>query len=74
MSDAKAHLRRLLILVGNSLTVVGCLALVLHVGGLATADAVFAGSSLGIRAVGSVAVTGCLLSAIGYGMTDYLEN
>jgi hypothetical protein len=32
------------------------------------------GLSSGTRIVGSVAITGCLLSAIGYGIVDYLDN
>ncbi len=32
------------------------------------------GISSGIRTIGSVAITGCLLSAIGYGVADYLDN
>jgi hypothetical protein len=32
------------------------------------------GLSSGMRIVGSVAITGCLLSAIGYGIVDYLDN
>jgi len=32
------------------------------------------GISSGMRTMGSVAITGCLLSAIGYGVADYLDN
>jgi hydroxyethylthiazole kinase-like sugar kinase family protein len=32
------------------------------------------GISSGMRTMGSVAITGCLLSAIGYGVVDYLDN
>ncbi len=72
--DAKAFLHRLLILAGNSLTAIGCLGLMLHAGGSMTAHSFFAGASLGIRGIGAVAITGCLLSAVGYGIVDYLEK
>jgi hypothetical protein len=32
------------------------------------------GLSSGIRVIGSVAIAGCLLSAIGYGISDYINN
>lgn len=32
------------------------------------------GISSGIRIIGSIAITGCLLCAIGYGVADYLDN
>ncbi len=32
------------------------------------------GMSSGIRVIGSVAIAGCLLSAIGYGIEEYLEK
>jgi hypothetical protein len=32
------------------------------------------GLSSGVRVIGSVAIAGCLLSAIGYGIVDYLEK
>ena len=31
------------------------------------------GLSSGVRMVGTFAIAGCLLSAIGYGITDYLN-
>jgi len=61
-------------LVGNSLTAAGCIALILGVSGLVSADPFHDGSFLGVRAFGSVTIAGCLLSAIGYGIVDYLEG
>lgn len=63
-----------LIKVGNSLTAVGCAGLLLSLSGLINADYFAIGISSGIRVIGSVAIAGCLLSAIGYGIVDFLEN
>ena len=73
MNTAKRRLSRVLILVGNSLTVTGSIALIAGVSGLVSADLILAGAGFGIRAAGSVTITGCLMSAVGYGMVDYLE-
>jgi hypothetical protein len=32
------------------------------------------GLSAGVRIIGTVAISGCLLSAIGYGVSDYLKS
>jgi hypothetical protein len=42
--------------------------------GLVSIEFFAMGLSSGMRIVGSVAITGCLLSAIGYGIVDYLDN
>ena len=60
-----------LILVGNLLTAVGCVGLVLSMSGLIQAELFSIGISSGVRVIGSVAVSGCLLSAIGYGTVEY---
>ena len=73
MNTAKRRLSRLLVLVGNSLTATGCIALIAGVTGLVSADPFLAGTAFGVRATGSVIITGCLMSAIGYGIVDYLE-
>jgi hypothetical protein len=62
---------RRLIIVGNTLTVIGCMGLLLAASGLINAASFSIGISSGIRVIGSIAITGCLLSAIGYGMVDY---
>ena len=64
----------LLILVGNSLTAIGCVGLVLTLSGLIQAELFAIGISSGVRVIGSVAVTGCLLSAIGYGVIEDFER
>ena len=65
---------RLLIVVGNVLTVIGCVGLLLAVTGLMPAQSFAIGISSGIRVIGSLAVAGCLLSAIGYGIEEHLDN
>ena len=74
MTNARRHVFRLLIVVGNSLTLIGCAGLILSASGLINAEAFAIGISSGVRVIGSVAITGCLLSAIGYGIVDYLED
>ena len=70
----KKYISGLLILVGNSLTAIGCFGLVLALSGLIQAEFFALGISSGIRVIGSVAVSGCLLSAIGSGMVEYFEK
>jgi hypothetical protein len=65
---------RLLTVVGNVLTVIGCVGLLLAVTGLMPAQSFAIGISSGIRVIGSLAVAGCLLSAIGYGIEEHLDN
>ncbi|MCX7139136.1 MAG: hypothetical protein NTW47_21585 [Proteobacteria bacterium] len=74
MITVKKYISGLLILVGNSLTAIGCFGLVLALSGLIQAEFFALGISSGIRVIGSVAVAGCLLSAIGYGMVEYFEK
>jgi hydroxyethylthiazole kinase-like sugar kinase family protein len=64
----------MLILVGNTLTVTGCLGLVLGAIGVVDPEHFAIGISSGVRIVGSVAITGCLLSAMGYGILDLQER
>jgi len=68
----KVH--RLLIVVGNALTVIGCIGLLLAATGLIPAQSFAVGISSGIRVIGSLAIAGCLLSAIGYGIEEYFEK
>jgi len=70
----KKYISGMLILVGNSLTAIGCVGLVLALSGLIQAEFFALGISSGIRVIGSVAVAGCLLSAIGYGVVEYFEK
>ena len=75
----KAHgtlkrLSRILTLVGNTFVVNGCLGLVLGMLGLYNMDVFAFGLSAGVRIIGTVAIAGCLFSAIGYGITDYMSK
>jgi hypothetical protein len=65
---------RVPIVVGNVLTVIGCVGLLLVAAGLVSAQFFAIGISSGVRVIGSVAIAGCLLSAIGYGVEEYLEK
>ncbi|MBC7656270.1 MAG: hypothetical protein H7147_03735 [Frankiaceae bacterium] len=60
-----------LTLLGNTHTAVGCMGLLLALSGVIDAQSFAVGISSGIRVIGTVAITGCLLSAIGYGLADY---
>ena len=60
--------------VGNALTIIGCFGLLLALIGAINAELFAVGISSGVRVIGAVAVTGCLLSAIGYGLADYFEK
>jgi hypothetical protein len=63
----------LLIVVGNSLTFMGCMGLLLVWSGAVDMQFFAIGISSGIRVIGSVAIAGCLLSAIGYGLVERLQ-
>lgn len=67
-------LTKLCIFVGNFLTVVGVIAIISGFIGFYDFDVVSYGLSSGARMVGSVAIAGCLLSAIGYGISDFFIN
>lgn len=67
-------IQRVLVLVGNTLTVIGCLGLALVAIGVIDPVHFVIGISSGVRVIGSVAIAGCLLSAIGYGILDLQER
>ena len=74
MNTTENYIYRPLTMLGNALTIIGCLGLLYAVSGVIDADSFAVGISSGIRVIGTVAVTGCLLSAIGYGLADYFEK
>lgn len=74
VGTSKKLICRSFILVGNLLTLIGCVGLILGSLGLIPIEFFAMGISSGMRIMGSVAITGCLLSAIGYGVVDYLDN
>jgi len=59
---------------GIFLIVVGCVGLLLGLLGVINLDLFAFGLSAGIRVVGSVAISGCLLSAIGYGTREFINQ
>lgn len=59
---------------GMVLTVIGCLGLVLGVAGVYDMQIFAFGLSAGVRIVGSVAIAGCLLSALSYGILDFVDQ
>ena len=77
MSEARSFSKsvyRLMTLTGNTLAVMGCTGLVLGVLGVFDMDHFSFGLSSGVRIIGTVAIAGCLLSAIGYGISDYVNK
>lgn len=71
MSAAKRFVCKALIRVGNSLAVIGCVGLILELCRVIPAEFFAIGMSSGIRVIGSVAIAGCLMSAMGYGAVEY---
>ena len=71
MKTTQKFISRPLTLLGNTLTIVGCLGLLLALSGVIDPSLFAVGLSSGIRVIGTVAITGCLLSAIGYGLAEY---
>jgi hypothetical protein len=67
-------IQRMLVVVGNTLTLIGCLGLALGVIGVIDPGHFAIGISSGIRVIGSVAIAGCLFSAIGYGISDLQQR
>lgn len=71
VSPVKRLIQKLLVLSGNTLTLIGCIGLLLSATGFVSLESFATGISSGVRVIGSVAIAGCLLSAIGYGIVDY---
>ena len=65
---------RFIALTGNAVAAFGCIGLILGVLGVFDMEIFSFGLSSGIRIIGSVAIAGCLLSAIGYGFYDYVND
>lgn len=70
----KTNIAKVLTLIGNILTLTGSSCLLLGITGFLSLDIFSFGLSSGIRMVGMVVISGCLLSAIGYGFLDYVEE
>jgi hypothetical protein len=71
MKNYKHAIISLMIVIGNGLTGIGCLGLILGFIGVFSFESVAFGLSSGIRIIGSIAIAGCMLSAIGHGFLDY---
>jgi hydroxyethylthiazole kinase-like sugar kinase family protein len=67
-------IQRILVYVGNTLTVIGCVGLVLGALGVIDPEVFAFGISSGVRVIGSVAIVGCLVSAISYGILELQER
>ncbi len=65
---------KLITALGILLTVVGFLGLLLGLLGVFNLDIFAFGLSAGIRVVGSVAIAGCLLGAIGYWTKEFIDQ
>lgn len=74
LKDVTSRICQITYLIGNTLTVFGCLALLFGVLEMFDMDKFSFGLSSGVRVIGTVAILGCLLSAIGYGVSDYLKS
>jgi len=74
VNTAMRFICKTLIRVRNSLTVIGCVGLMLDLWGVVPAEFFAMGISSGIRVIGSVAIAGCPLSAMGYCTVEYSEQ
>jgi len=74
LSPLIQFIQRVLVLIGNVLTVMGCLGLAMAAIGFIDPERFAIGISSGVRVIGSVAIAGCLFSAIGYGILDLQER
>ena len=74
MHASMHFIQRALVVIGNTLTVLGCLGLALGAIGMFDPQRFAIGISSGIRVIGSVAIAGCLFSAVGYGILDFSKK
>jgi len=74
LSASMQFIQRTLVVVGNTLALVGCLALALGAIGIFDPETFAIGISSGIRVIGTVAIAGSLMSAIGYGIDELQDN
>lgn len=73
MNTSKQFNCRIMINVGNILIAIGCTTIIFGLLGLIPLEIFALGLSSGIRVIGTLAISGCLLSAIGYGLMDYFD-
>lgn len=73
-SRYRVGVSKVLVFIGNVLTLIGITFLITGLLGLISLDNFAFGLSSGVRMIGMVVIAGCLLSAIGYGFLDYIEE
>lgn len=73
-SNSRRAIYKILVFIGNTSTLIGSVFFLAGMVGLVRLDDFVFGLSSGIRMVGMVVIAGCLLSAIGYGFLDYMEE
>jgi hydroxyethylthiazole kinase-like sugar kinase family protein len=73
-SSYKKTIAKISIILGNTLTLIGIICLLLGMIGLIHFDSFAFGLSSGVRMIGMIVISGCLLSAVGYGFLDYVEE
>ncbi len=74
LSASMQFILRTLVVVGNTLTLVGCLGLALGAIGIFNLETFAVGISSGVRVIGTVAIAGALISAIGYGIVERQDD
>jgi len=65
---------KVLIFLGFFISSISFILITLGLWGIASIEIYAFGISSGIRVLGSCAIMGCLLSAVGYGIRDYFNN
>jgi len=73
MNIPRRHVTRVMILSGNTLTLLGVTALCAAFLGVLPMEAFASGLSSGVRIVAMVPLSGCLLSAFGYGINEFFD-
>jgi hypothetical protein len=65
---------KVLIFLGFFISSISFILITLGLWGIVSIEIYAFGISSGIRVLGSCAIMGCLLSAVGYGIRDYFNN
>jgi hypothetical protein len=65
---------KVLIFLGFFISSISFILITLGLWGIVSIEIYAFGISSGIRVLGSCAIIGCLLSAVGYGIRDYFNN
>jgi|LakMenE01Jun11ns_1017448.scaffolds.fasta_scaffold9647615_1 hypothetical protein len=74
MKNFEKNLLTIVIFTGNLFSAIGFIGILGGLTGLLNLDSFSFGLSSGIRVVGTFAIAGCLLNAIGYGIIDHGKN